>query len=215
MGLPLHKLICASNENKVLANFLATGLYDKRRELVRTISPSMDILVSSNLERLLWDISEGKTEQVSELMKSLDKKGFYQITPDMKNKLEDFSGGFAREEEARYSIKEVFQESGYLIDPHTAVGYVVYKKYVNETQDQTKTVIIATASPFKFTTSVMESISKEYKKYDDFELIEKMANLSQLPIPPGMKDLKNKPILHNIICDKSEMKAKITEILSY
>ena len=215
MGLPLHKLICASNENKVLANFLATGFYDKRRELVRTISPSMDILVSSNLERLLWDISEGKTEQVSELMNSLDKKGFYQITPKMKNKLECFSGGFAREEEARYSIKEVFQESGYLIDPHTAVGYVVYKKYVNETQDQTKTVIVATASPFKFTTSVMESISKEYKKYDDFELIEKMANLSQLPIPPGMKDLKNKPILHNIICDKSEMKAKITEILSY
>jgi threonine synthase len=215
MGLPVNKLIFASNENKVLADFFNTGIYDKRRELVRTISPSMDILVSSNLERLLWDISEGKTEQVSELMNLLDKKGFYQIAPEMKNKLEGFSGGFALEEEARYSIKEVFQESGYLIDPHTAVGYVVYKKYVNETQDQTKTVIIATASPFKFTTSVMESISKEYKKYDDFELIEKMANLSQLPIPPGMKDLKNKPILHHIICDKSEMKAKITEILSY
>jgi len=215
MGLPLHKLICASNENKVLANFLATGFYDKRRELVRTISPSMDILVSSNLERLLWDISEGKTEQVSELMNSLDKEGFYQITPDMKNKLEGFSGGFAREKEARYSIKEVFQESGYLIDPHTAVGYVVYKKYANETKDKTKTVIVATASPFKFTKSVMESIDSRYKKFDDFELIEKISDLAQIPIPPGIRGIKKKPIRHKIVCEKEEMRAKIAEILTY
>jgi len=214
MGLPVNKLICASNENKVLADFFDTGVYDKRRKLVLTISPSMDILVSSNLERLLWMISERDFRQVKELMNSLKNKGFYQINTEMKNKLKDFYSGFAPQEDSRRCIKEVFAESKYLIDPHTAVAYAVYKNYVKETGDKTKTVIVATASPFKFTKSVMESIDSRYKKFDDFELIKKMSDLAQTPIPPGVRDIEKKPIRHKIVCEKEEMRAKITEILN-
>ncbi len=215
MGLPLHKLICASNENKVLTDFINTGVYDRRRELIMTISPSMDILISSNLERLLWAISERETKLIKEMMNSLCEKGFYQINYEMQKKLSDFYGGFAPQAECCQYIKEVFEKSKYLIDPHTAVGYAVYKKYTKETQDNTKTVVVATASPFKFTKSVMESISDKYRKYNDFELIEKMADLVQIPIPPGIKDLEKKSIRHNMVCGKDEMKAKIAEILSF
>ncbi len=215
MGLPVNKLICASNENKVLSDFFNTGIYDKRRELVMTISPSMDILISSNLERLLWSISEGENELVKELMNSLGEKGLYQINSTMKKKLKYFYGGFVPQEESRQSIKEVFEEAKYLIDPHTAVGYAVYKKYTKETQDKTKTVIVATASPFKFTKSVMESINSRYKKFDDFELIEKMADLARASIPPGIKDIGKRPIRHKMVCGKKEMRAKIAEILSF
>jgi threonine synthase len=214
MGLPVNKLICASNENKVLADFFKTGVYDKRRKLVMTISPSMDILVSSNLERLLWTISERDAQQVGELMNSLRDKGFYRINSEMKKKLKDFYGGFSPQEESRRCIKEIFEESKYLIDPHTAVAYTVYKKYVKETGDKTKTVIVATASPFKFTKSVMESIDSRYKKYDDFELIEKMSDLAQVPIPSGVRDIEKMPIRHKMVCKKEEMKAKIAEILN-
>jgi len=213
MGLPVNKLICASNENKVLADFFETGVYDKRRELIMTISPSMDILVSSNLERLLWAISERKAQKVKELMNSLKEKGYYRIDSEMKEKLKDFYGGFAPQKESRRYIKEVFEKSKYLIDPHTAVAYAVYKKYIKETGDKTRTVIVATASPFKFTKSVMESIDSRYKKFNDFELIEKMSDLAQVPIPPGIKDIEKKPIRYKIVCGKGEMMAKITEIL--
>jgi threonine synthase len=213
MGLPVNKLICASNENKVLADFFETGVYDKRRKLVMTISPSMDILISSNLERLLWAVSERESQKVKELMNSLKDKGFYQINYEMKKKLKDFYGGFTPQEESRRCIKEIFEESKYLIDPHTAVAYTVYKKYIKETGDKTKTVIVATASSFKFTKSVMESIDSRYKKFDDFELIEKMSDLAQIPIPPGIRDIEKKPIWHKMVCEKEEMRAKITEIL--
>jgi threonine synthase len=214
MGLPVNKLICASNENKVLADFFETGVYDKRRELIVTISPSMDILVSSNLERLLWMISEKDTRQVKELMNSLKEKGYYRIDSETKEKLKDFYGGFAPQEESRRCIKEIFEKSKYLIDPHTAVAYAVYKKYVKETGDKTKTVIVATASPFKFTKSVMESLNSRYKKFNDFELIEKMSDLAQISIPPGIKDIEKKPIRHKMVCEKEEMRTKITEILN-
>ena len=214
MGLPVNKLICASNENKVLADFFNTGIYDKRRELVRTISPSMDILVSSNLERLLWAISEKDSQQVKELMNSLRDKGFYRINPEMKKKLKDFYGGFALQEESRQYIKEVFKKSKYLIDPHTAVAYAAYQKYIKETRDKTKTFIVATASPFKFTKSVMESIDSRYKSFDDFELIEKMSILAQISIPPGIRDIEKKPIRHKMVCGKKAMRTKIAEILN-
>ena len=214
MGLPVNKLICASNENKVLADFFETGVYDKRRKLVLTISPSMDILVSSNLERLLWMISGRDARQVKELMSSLKNKGFYRINSQMKDKLKDFYGGFSPQEESRQRIKEVFAESKYLIDPHTAVAYAVYKNYVKETGDKTKTVIAATASPFKFTKSVMESIDGRYKKFDDFELIKKMSDLAKTPIPPGIRDIEKKPVRHKMVCKIEEMKAKLAEILT-
>jgi len=214
MRLPVNKLICASNENRVLADFFKTGVYDKRRKLVMTISPSMDILVSSNLERLLWAISEGEAQKVKELMNSLKEKGYYRIDSETKNRLKGFYGVFAPQKESRRCIKEIFEESKYLIDPHTAVAYTVYKKYVKETGDKTKTVIVATASPFKFTKSVMESIDSQYKKFNDFELIEKMSDLAQVPIPSGMRDIEKMPIRHKMDCEKEEMKAKIAEILN-
>jgi threonine synthase len=213
MGLPVNKLICASNENRVLVDFFDTGVYDKRRKLVMTISPSMDILVSSNLERLLWTIGEKDAQQVRKLMNSLRDKGFYQINSEMKKKLKDFYGGFTPQEESRWCIKEIFEESKYLIDPHTAVAYAVYKKYVKETGDKTKTVIVATASPFKFTKSVMESIDSRYKKFNDFKLIEKMSDLAQIPIPSGIRDIEKMPIRHKMVCEKEEMRTKIAEIL--
>jgi threonine synthase len=213
MGLPVNKLICASNENRVLVDFFDTGVYDKRRKLVMTISPSMDILVSSNLERLLWTIGEKDAQQVRKLMNSLRDKGFYQINSEMKKKLKDFYGGFTPQEESRWCIKEIFEESKYLIDPHTAVAYAVYKKYVKETGDKTKAVIVATASPFKFTKSVMESIDSRYKKFNDFKLIEKMSDLAQIPIPSGIRDIEKMPIRHKMVCEKEEMRAKIAEIL--
>ncbi|GAI67493.1 unnamed protein product, partial [marine sediment metagenome] len=213
MGLPVNRLICASNENKVLTDFFNTGVYDKRRKLIMTISPSMDILVSSNLERLLWAISERETQKVKELINSLREKGYYRIGFEMKEKLKDFYGGFASPEESRHSIKEIFEKSKYLTDPHTAVAYAVYKKYIKETGDMTKTVIVATASPFKFTKSVMESIDGRYKKSDDFELIEKMSDLTQIPTPSGIRDIGKKPIRHKMVCEKEEMRTKITEIL--
>ena len=214
MGLPVNKLICASNENKVLADFFETGVYDKRRELIVTISPSMDILVSSNLERLLWAISEKSAQKVKELMDCLKENGYYRIDSETKEKLKDFYGGFAPQEESRQCIKEVFEKSKYLIDPHTAVAYAVYKKYVKETGDKTKTVTVATASPFKFTKSVMESINSRYKKFNDFELIEKMSDLTQVSIPSGIRDIEKKPIRHKMVCEKEEMKVKIAEILN-
>jgi len=214
MGLPVNKLICASNENKVLADFFETGVYDKRRKLVMTISPSMDILISSNLERLLWAISKKEAQKVKELMNSLKEKGYYRIDSEMKKRLNDFYGGFASQGESRQCIKEIFEKSKYLIDPHTAAAYAVYKKYIKETGDKTKTAIVATASPFKFTKSVMESIDNCYKKFDDFELIEKMSDLAQVPIPPGVRDIEKKFIRHKIVCEKEEMKTKIAEILN-
>jgi len=214
MGLPVNKLICASNENKVLADFFNTGVYDKRRKLVMTISPSMDILISSNLERLLWAISEREAQKVRELMNSLKEKGYYRIDSEMKKRLKDFYGGFVPQEESRQCIKEVFENSKYLIDPHTAVAYAVYKKYIKETGDKTKTVIVTTASAFKFTKSVMESIDSRYEKFDNFELIEKMSDLTQVPIPPGVRDIEKMPIRHKIVCEKEEMIAKIAEILT-
>jgi threonine synthase len=215
MGLPVNKLICASNENRVLADFFKTGVYDKRRKLVMTISPSMDILVSSNLERLLWTISEREVQVVKELMNSLKEKGCYRIDSEMKKRLKDFYGGFVSQEESRQCIKEIFEKSKYLIDPHTAVAYAVYKKYIKETGDETKAIIVATASPFKFTKSVMVSIDSRFKKYDDFELIEKMSDLAQVPIPPGIRDIGKRPIRHKMVCEKEEMRTKIAEILTH
>jgi threonine synthase len=213
MGLPVNKLICASNDNRVLTDFFKSGIYDRRRELIMTISPSMDILISSNLERLLLIACHGKAGQVNKILNDLSEKGFYKISPDMKKEFNGFYGECASQKEAVQSIREVFERSEYLMDPHTAVGHAVYKKYLSETKDRTKTVIVATASPFKFTKSVMGAIDEKYKKFDDFELIEKMADLLQNSIPMGIKDIKKKSILHKAVCNKGKMKEKLAEIL--
>jgi len=213
MGLPINKLICASNENRVLYDFISTGLYDKMRDFITTISPSMDILISSNLERLLYSISGENPDTVNSLMKGLNTKGKYEITPEMKSGLKDFYGGYASEIETRKAIKEVFQSYGYLMDTHTAVGYVVYNKYKLDTEDSATTIISSTASPYKFTNAVMTSIDEKYSEFDDFQLIKEMNKLSKVKIPSAIEDIQYRPIIHNSICEKKEMKAVVAQIL--
>ncbi|NLK98599.1 MAG: threonine synthase [Epulopiscium sp.] len=213
MGLPIGKLICASNDNKVLYDFFNTGKYDKDREFILTISPSMDILISSNLERLIYQIAGEDANKTKELMDNLKAKGHYEIDPSMKEKLADFYGGFASQEDTLLRIKELFESTGYLIDTHTAVAYAVYKDYVNKTKDTTKTVIASTASPYKFTTSVMGAVDKKYEAFSDFELIEKMSELTKIDIPEGIKDIDKRPVLHTKVCEKNEMKKVVGEIL--
>ncbi|NLK22308.1 MAG: threonine synthase [Epulopiscium sp.] len=213
MGLPIKKLICASNDNKVLYDFFDTGKYDKEREFILTVSPSMDILISSNLERLIYQIADENPNTTKELMEDLRIKGNYQITATMKDKLKDFYGSFATQEETLKSIKELFENSGYLMDTHTAVAYYVYKTYTKKTKDNTKAIIVSTASPYKFTNSVMNAIDDKYDKYSDFELMEKMKELTKNDIPLGIKDIDKRPILHTTVCGKDEMKKMVDEIL--
>ena len=180
MGLPINKLICASNENKVLYDFFATGEYDRNRDFVLTTSPSMDILISSNLERLIYRIAGNSAEKNSELMSSLKKTGKYAITEDMKAELVDFYGNYATEAEDADIIKKLYEDTGYIIDTHTAVAASVYNKYKNETGDATKTVIASTASPYKFTRSVMNAIDTKYDSMSDFELVDELCKLSNV-----------------------------------
>lgn len=213
MGLPIGKLICASNDNKVLYDFFNTGKYDKDREFILTISPSMDILISSNLERLLYHISNGDTNKTKELMESLKTDGNYEITQEMKEKLTSFYGGYASQEETIKKIKELFDKTAYLIDTHTAVAYSVYKAYLEKTGDDNKAIIASTASPYKFTNSVMKAIDSSYEAYSDFELIEKMNALTKVDIPVGIKDIDKRPIRHKTVCKKDEMKSAVEKIL--
>ena len=190
MGLPIAKLICASNENKVLFDFFKTGTYDRNREFVLTSSPSMDILISSNLERLIYRIAGDDANANKELMDSLKKDGRYTITDDMKAKLDDFYGNYASEAETAEVIKSIYYNTGYVIDTHTAVAASVYKKYVAETSDETKTVIASTASPFKFTRSVMDAIDKaKYDKMTDFELVDELSRIANVAVPQAIEVL--------------------------
>lgn len=213
MGLPINKLICASNENNVLFDFINTGVYDKRRELKLTISPSMDILVSSNLERLLASLNDGNRAEIKGMMDSLNNKGVYEITDKMREGLSSFYGGYSSEEDTLNIIKKVFESTGYLIDTHTAVAYSVYEKYKGETQDSTKTVVVSTASPFKFTRSVMKAIDKKYDVFTDFELVEKMSALSGVTIPAAIKDINERPVLHSKVCEVKEMKSVVANLI--
>ncbi|KEH99339.1 threonine synthase [Clostridium massiliodielmoense] len=214
MGLPINKLICASNDNKVLYEFLSTGKYDKLREFVTTISPSMDILISSNLERLLYSISGEETDVVKELMNSLDNNGHYEISDNMKEKLKDFYGNFASEDETRKGIKEVYQSSKYLIDTHTSVAYSVNKKYKEEFNDNTKSLIVSTASPYKFTYAVMNALDNKFKDYDDFKLIKEMNKFVGCEEPKAIKDIEAREVLHKTVCKKDNMKKEIKRILN-
>ena len=162
MGLPIAKLICASNENKVLYDFFSTGTYDRNRDFILTSSPSMDILISSNLERLIYRIAGNDAEKNTKMMEELSTDGKYAITDEMRAQLADFYGNYTSEEETAKTIKKLYEDTGYIIDTHTAVAAGVYDKYKKDTGDtETKTVIASTASPFKFTRSVMDAIDPE------------------------------------------------------
>ena len=215
MGVPIAKLICASNSNKVLFDFFKTGEYDRNREFVLTASPSMDILISSNLERLIYHIAGDSSEKDAELMKKLSETGKYDITDEMRSKLTDFFGGYATEEETFATIKKVFDNTGYLMDTHTAVASAVYDKYVNETGDKTPTVIASTASPFKFTRSVMNALGKGDDSKDDFALADELSAVSGVEIPEAVSSIRTAKILHDIVVDKSDMKTKVLEFLSH
>lgn len=213
MGVPINKLICVSNDNKVLFDFFSTGKYDRNREFILTSSPSMDILISSNLERLIYRICGDDAQKNAALMNALKEKGEYEITPEMREKLTDFVGGYASEEECFAMIKALYDEFGYVIDTHTAVAAAAYKKYRKETNDQTKTIIASTASPYKFTRSVMKAIDRKYDSMEDFALVDELSKLSNTSVPKAIEEIRKAPVLHDTVCEKDEMKEVVKKFL--
>ena len=187
MGLPVAKLICASNENKVLYDFFTTGEYDKNREFILTNSPSMDILISSNLERLIYRIAGNDANKNAQLMASLAKDGKYTVTPEMKEKLSDFYGNYTSEKETAEVIKKLYEDTGYIIDTHTAVAASVYEKYKKETKDD----------------NVMT----------DFELVDEPSKLGNVKVPNAIEEIRDAKILHNTVCDVDQMENTVKKML--
>ena len=215
MGIPIHKLICASNDNRVLYDFFRTGTYDRNREFILTTSPSMDILISSNLERLIYKLAGADADKDVELMKTLAAEGKYRITDEMKDELVDFYGNYASEKETAEEISQVYQKTGYVMDTHTAVASRVYRKYVAETGDKTKTVIASTASPYKFTRSVMDAIDAEkYAGMGDFELVDALCGLSGVKVPQAIEEIRTAPVLHDHVVEVSDMKRIVKQFLN-
>ncbi|MBY0758358.1 threonine synthase [Sellimonas caecigallum] len=214
MGIPIAKLICASNENKVLFDFFDTGVYDRNRTFILTESPSMDILISSNLERLIYLVSGRNTGKNRELMEELKEKGRYAISDKMKAELSGFAAGYASEEEMRHAIHDTYRNTGYVLDPHTAVASAVYKKYRKESGDETKTVIASTASPYKFAKSVLHAIDPDkYAGKSGLSLMDDLKEVSMTEIPKAAEEIRNAPIRHTAECDVCDMKKTVEEIL--
>ena len=213
IGLPVNKLICASNENKVLFDFFETGIYDRNREFILTTSPSMDILISSNLERLIYEITGENAGECKKLMNALTSEGKYEITSDMKAKCKDFVGGYATEEEVLERIHEIYERTGYVLDTHTAVASFVYKMYAKQSGDDTTNVVVSTASPYKFTRSVMEALEGHIETEDDFVLIDRLSEMSKIPIPNAVEEIRNAEILHDTVCEKDGMKEEVRKFL--
>lgn len=214
MGLPIAKLICASNENKVLFDFFRTGTYDRNRKFVLTSSPSMDILISSNLERLIYRLAGEDDQANRKLMENLGSTGAYSITEEMRDKLQDFYGNYASEEETAEKIHQLYENIGYVIDTHTAVAAEVYEKYVKETGDHTKTLIASTASPFKFIRSVLSAIDEKYANMDDFEQVEELSKIANVSVPKAIQEIRTAPVLHNTVVDVEEMPVIVEKILN-
>ena len=214
MGVPIDKLVCASNDNKVLFDFFQTGDYDKNREFILTTSPSMDILISSNLERMIYRIAGNDAKQCAEFMAALTKDGEYVITDAMKAELSEFFGAFGSEEETAVKIKEVYDKEGYVMDTHTAVAAVAYDKYKAATgDDKTPTVIASTASPYKFTRSVMDAIDPAYDAEDDFELVDELNKVSKTAVPKAIEEIRTAPVLHDTVCETAAMEDEVKKIL--
>ena len=216
MGLPINRLICASNDNNVLTDFINTGVYDSNREFKKTLSPSMDILISSNLERLLYLITDNNSELIRNWMNNLRNEGIYTVDQDTKKKIQNvFWSGYSNDNDTLKTIESVYQETGYVLDTHTAVAVDVYDKYVISTSDVTKAVIVSTASPFKFNESVVKAIAGEevVKGKSEFELLSVLSEKSGLNIPAPLKELEKKPILHKEICEPIAMIDKVRETL--
>lgn len=213
MGLPIEKLICASNDNKVLYDFFQTGVYDRNREFILTISPSMDILVSSNLERLIYHIAGEDSDKTMELMTALSMSGRYEITTDMRKKLDTFVGGYATVDETMAVIHKVYTETGYIMDTHTAVAASVYAKYLDSDNDSTKTIIVSTASPYKFAESVLNAVGIKELPEDDYEQALILREISGIQIPGAMEEIHLADIKHDTVCETDRMRAKVEDIL--
>jgi threonine synthase len=216
MGLPVARFICASNENNVLTDFIKTGVYDKNRAFHNTISPSMDILISSNLERFLYDLTGCDDKKISEWMKELNTTGKYEISSDIKKLLEDlFSADCSNDAETMQTIKKCAEEYDYVMDTHTAVAKSVYDKYVAETGDTTKTVIASTASPFKFNQSVLIALQdcNAVAGKDEFTLLNELSQKSKMNIPKSLYELKDKPVIFDLVCDKEQMQQVVSDFL--
>ncbi len=213
MGLPVGKLICASNENKVLYDFFTTGTYDKNREFILTSSPSMDILVSSNLERLIYEIAGEDAETNRKLMAELARTGRYTITPKMRDRLGCFVGGYATEAQTKQEIRKVYRQTGYIMDPHTAVASFVCRQYRQDNTDPAKCVIASTASPYKFVKSVMTAIDSSYEEEDELSLLREFPVLSHTPMPQAIRDILDAQILHHRECKPDQMEAEVRDIL--
>ncbi len=205
MGAPINKLICASNSNNVLTDFLKTGTYDRNRNFYTTVSPSMDILISSNLERMLYELTNHNDKQVSAWQEALKSEGKYTVTDEVLAKLKDlFFGGYCGEEKTYKTIKEIFSKYGYLIDTHTAVAVSVYNDYRAETGDNRPVVIASTASPYKFANSVLEALG-ETAPENEFDAAEKLSNSTNTSVPTPIAALKNATIRFNNVCEKQDM----------
>ena len=216
MGLPVDKFICASNENNVLTEFFRTGVYDRNRELILTRSPSMDILISSNLERFLFEICARDAEQVNYWMQLLQQEGRFTLDTSIRETVEQkFFADYATEEETLRAIEEVYSTYGYTMDPHTAVGHEVYQKFLRSSGSTAKTIIASTASPYKFCSSVLEALKgREYiEGKDEFDLVKELSAISGTPIHPSLKELERKKVLHERVCSKEEIELKLREIL--
>lgn len=215
MGLPVNKLICASNENNVLTDFIETGVYDKERAFKTTISPSMDILISSNLERLLFIATNGDDKKVSVWMNELKDSGKYKVSSDVMDKIKaTFVAGCCSDAETIEEIKKVEQENSYVMDTHTAVAKKVYSDYKAQTGDETKTVIVSTASPFKFADSVLSAIKDEITSANEFEMLKELSQASNLAIPKPLAELSSKPVIFTTTCEKEEMYDVVSEMLN-
>ena len=217
MGLPVGKLICASNSNNVLTDFINTGVYNRKRPFHKTISPSMDILVSSNLERLVFEETDHNAVQVAEWMKELNEKGEYKIGTELQNKiLKDFFGTWVDEVETRETIGDVYNNYGYVMDPHTAVAYKAMEKYRLMTGDETYSIVLSTASPFKFNDVVLASIDPdtyEGKALDPFVAMDDLSRLAKMPIPAGMQELSKLQKRQSDVVDKTRMEAEVKKLL--
>lgn len=208
MGLPIAKLICASNSNNVLTDFIRTGTYDRNRTFETTISPSMDILISSNLERFLYHASGRNDTLVRTYMEELAETGKYTVNPAIKTALQDtFYAGFCNDEQTMATIADTFEKYHYVVDTHTAVAVNVYRQYVKETGDETKTVIASTANPCKFNAAVVTALAgrQSVEGKDEFQLLQMLADLGSIRIPKSLKELKNKFVRFNSVCTRDTL----------
>lgn len=214
MGLPIRRLICAANQNDVLKDFIRSGIYDRNRPFHKTHSPSMDILISSNLERLLYLISDQDKSFVSQLMDELKDHGVYTIHTDLLKKIQKtFWSDSCGDPETTDTIRQVYDEYGYLLDTHTAVAYGVYEKYVMQTEDKTPNVIVSTASPYKFNLAVGEAILQTGASDDELKLLEEIRAKSGMPIPLGLTGLDQKTIRFREVIPKDQMKGSLMDYL--